>query len=82
MSLPESISAEMAWFKLCHRRIQMNGVTERYNRTLLQKLRSLLLESEVIPNFRGKAVLHSSHLINFTQTGLMVARHRSNCNPA
>ncbi|KAL2241037.1 UNVERIFIED_CONTAM: Retrovirus-related Pol polyprotein from transposon TNT 1-94 [Sesamum indicum] len=43
---------------------QQNGIAERMNRTLLDKVRCLLVSSGLPKTFWGKAVLTAAHLIN------------------
>ena len=43
---------------------QQNVVAERFNRTLLEKIRCLLSNSGLNKSFRDKAMTYASHLIN------------------
>lgn len=43
---------------------QSNGLAERMNRTLLEKARSLLMESGVNSGYWGQAVMHAADLYN------------------
>ena len=43
---------------------QQNGMAERFNRTLLEKIRYLLSNSELNKSFWAKAMTYASHLIN------------------
>ncbi|KAL2231405.1 UNVERIFIED_CONTAM: Retrovirus-related Pol polyprotein from transposon TNT 1-94 [Sesamum indicum] len=45
---------------------QQNGVAERMNRTLLEKVRCLLISSGLPKSFWGEAVLTAAHLINLS----------------
>ncbi|KAL2237106.1 UNVERIFIED_CONTAM: Retrovirus-related Pol polyprotein from transposon TNT 1-94 [Sesamum indicum] len=45
---------------------QQNGVAERMNRTLLDKVRCLLISSGLPKTFWGEAVLTAAHLINLS----------------
>ncbi|KAL2242583.1 UNVERIFIED_CONTAM: Retrovirus-related Pol polyprotein from transposon TNT 1-94 [Sesamum indicum] len=45
---------------------QQNGVAERMNRTLLDKVRCLLISSGLPKTFWGEAVLTAAHLINMS----------------
>ncbi|KAL2232792.1 UNVERIFIED_CONTAM: Retrovirus-related Pol polyprotein from transposon TNT 1-94 [Sesamum indicum] len=45
---------------------QQNGVAERMNRTLLEKVRCLLISSGLSKTFWGEAVLTAAHLINLS----------------
>lgn len=45
---------------------ESNGLAERYNRTILQKLRAMLIESGLSSRFWGEAALHACHLTNVT----------------
>ncbi|KAL2230687.1 UNVERIFIED_CONTAM: Retrovirus-related Pol polyprotein from transposon TNT 1-94 [Sesamum indicum] len=45
---------------------QQNGVAERMNRTLLEKVRCLLISSGLPKSFWGEAVLTTAHLINMS----------------
>ncbi|KAL2237883.1 UNVERIFIED_CONTAM: Retrovirus-related Pol polyprotein from transposon TNT 1-94 [Sesamum indicum] len=45
---------------------QQNGVAERMNRTLLEKVRCLLISSDLPKSFWGEAVLTATHLINMS----------------
>ncbi|KAL2225539.1 UNVERIFIED_CONTAM: Retrovirus-related Pol polyprotein from transposon TNT 1-94 [Sesamum indicum] len=45
---------------------QQNGVAERMNRTLLEKVRCLLISSGLPKPFWGEAVLTAAHLINMS----------------
>lgn len=43
---------------------QQNGVSERYNRTIMERVRALLIESGLADNFWGEAVHTAVHLLN------------------
>lgn len=43
---------------------EMNGVAERMNRTLVEKARTILLESTLGKEFWGDAVLYSAYVTN------------------
>ncbi|KAL2233631.1 UNVERIFIED_CONTAM: Retrovirus-related Pol polyprotein from transposon TNT 1-94 [Sesamum indicum] len=45
---------------------QQNGIAERMNRTLLDKVRCLLISSGLPKSFWGEAVLTAAHLINMS----------------
>ncbi|KAL2227396.1 UNVERIFIED_CONTAM: Retrovirus-related Pol polyprotein from transposon TNT 1-94 [Sesamum indicum] len=45
---------------------QQNGIAERINRTLLDKVRCLLISSGLPKSFWGEAVLTAAHLINMS----------------
>ncbi|KAL2251492.1 UNVERIFIED_CONTAM: Retrovirus-related Pol polyprotein from transposon TNT 1-94 [Sesamum indicum] len=45
---------------------QQNGIAERMNRTLLDKVRCLLISSGLSKTFWGEAVLTAAHLINLS----------------
>lgn len=47
---------------------QMNGVAERLNRTICEKMRALLAESGLSNDFWGEAVLTSTYITNRTST--------------
>lgn len=47
---------------------QLNGVAERFNRTLLQKSRAMILESKLSKEMWGEAVLCATYLINRSPT--------------
>lgn len=43
---------------------QQNGVIERMNRTFLERVRCMLIESGLPKRFRGEVASTSAHLIN------------------
>lgn len=47
---------------------ESNGLAERYNRTLLTKVRAMLVESGLNPRFWGEAALHAAYLHNVTSS--------------
>ena len=47
---------------------QLNGLAERMNRTLLERVRCLLAESKLPKTFWGEALLTAAHVINMTPT--------------
>ena len=47
---------------------QSNGLAERYNRTLLDKVRSMLTDSGLDMKFWGEATIYATHLCNVTAT--------------
>ena len=42
----------------------LNGIVERGNRTILERVRALLLHAELPPEFWGDAALHATYLMN------------------
>lgn len=50
---------------------EQNGVAERYNRTVLDKARCIILDSKLDKEFWGEAVLTSVYLTNRTQTSAL-----------
>ena len=47
---------------------EQNGVAERLNCTLVEKLRAMLLESNLTKSLWGYAILHANYLKNHTHT--------------
>ena len=47
---------------------KQNGVAERLNRTLVEKLRAMLLEYNLPKSLWGYAILHANYLKNCTHT--------------
>ena len=45
---------------------EQNGVAERLNRTLVEKSRAMLLESNLLKSLWGNAILHPNYLKNRT----------------
>ena len=45
---------------------QSNGLAERYNRTLLDRIRSMIQAASLDMNFWGEAALHAAYLTNVT----------------
>jgi len=43
---------------------QQNGVTERMNRTLLEKVRCMLFNARISKSFWVEALAHACHLVN------------------
>lgn len=50
---------------------QSNGVAERFNRTILTRARSLMIQSNIPLSYWGEAVLHAVHLHNVTPTSTL-----------
>lgn len=50
---------------------QLNGKAERLNRTILEKLRALLFESNLDKNMWGEALLTATYLLNRTPTTVL-----------
>ena len=51
-----------------HNTPEQNGVAERLNRTLVEKSRAMLLESNLPKSLWGYAILHANYLKNHTHT--------------
>lgn len=47
---------------------EQNGVAERYNRTIVQMVRSILVWAELPHSFRGEAAMTASYLRNLLPT--------------
>ena len=54
---------------------QQNGVTERLNRTLLEKVRSMLIDQKVPHAFWAEALATSVYLKNRSPTSFWIGRH-------
>lgn len=50
---------------------QQNGVSERMNRTMIDKARTMLLESNLLEKLWGEAVLTSNYLVNRSPTSAL-----------
>lgn len=50
---------------------QSNGIAERYNRTLLDKTRAMLIQSGLPMSFWGEAALHAAYLSNITGSSVL-----------
>ena len=48
-----------------HNTPKQNGVAERLNRTLFEKSRAMLLESNLLKSLWGYAILHANYLKNY-----------------
>lgn len=57
---------------------ELNGVTERLNRTLVEKARAMLLESKLSKEMWGEAILCATYLLNRSPTSSL----RDNVTPA
>lgn len=57
---------------------EQNGVAERYNRTIMDKARCLIFNSDLDKSFWGEAVRTAVFLTNRTQTGVLT----NNLTPA
>ena len=53
---------------------QQNGVAERLNRTLLEKVRCMLSNSGLPKVFWAEAIVYASHLINMLPTSALEGR--------
>lgn len=57
-------------------RPRSNGVAERFNRTILTRARSILIQSKLSLIYWGEAVLHATHLHNVKSSTVL-----DNCTP-